>query len=160
VRGFYWLIPEVLAGSPRPGARERSLHDLETIEQDLAWLRDQGIGALLSLTEDPLPFGAVADAMEASLHLPIVDMTAPSPPQFSQALAFIDAQVAAGRAVAVHCLAGQGRTGSILAAYLIRAGRSPEEAIAELRTVCPHAVENPAQEEALTAFALRRDWIL
>ena len=64
------------------------------------------------------------------------------------------------RRVAVHCLMGQGRTGSILAAYLIRAGATPEDALARLRAVCPGAVENPTQERALQEFARRRDWII
>jgi atypical dual specificity phosphatase len=87
-------------------------------------------------------------------------MVAPSPLQFVHALSFIDEQRGLGRRVAVHCLMGQGRTGSILAAYLIRAGATPEDALARLRAVCPGAVENPAQERALQEFARRRDWII
>ena len=77
-----------------------------------------------------------------------------------QALEFIDGQRAHNRNVAVHCLMGQGRTGTILAAYLIRSGQTPEEALKTLRSLCPGAVENPVQERALQAFAERRDWIV
>jgi protein-tyrosine phosphatase len=55
---------------------------------------------------------------------------------------------------------GQGRTGTVLAAYLIRHGLDPERALAELRLVCPGAVENPKQESALAEFAERRDWVI
>jgi atypical dual specificity phosphatase len=76
-----------------------------------------------------------------------------------RALEFIDEQHANGRAAAVHCLMGQGRTGTVLAAYLIRNGASPAEALRAVRAVCPGAVEAPSQEGALYAFAERRDWI-
>jgi len=48
----------------------------------------------------------------------------------------------------------------VLAAYLIRGGLGVEAAIAELRRVCPGAIGSRDQEEALAAFAYRRDWLL
>ena len=41
-----------------------------------------------------------------------------------------------------------------------RNGATPQEALRTVRTLCPGAVGNPAQEQALYAFAARRDWIL
>lgn len=170
--GFYWLIDGALAGCSRPGEPPRGQQRpqrgdtwneaarLEALDRDLAWLCGQGIGAVLSLTETPLDEAALARHELQTLHVPIADMTAPSPEQFMHALAFIDRQRMLGRAVVVHCLVGQGRTGSILAAYRIRAGASPAAALRELRAICPGAVENPAQERALQAFAARQDWIL
>ena len=154
--GFYWLIPRVLAGSGRPGGRAQ-IED-QRLDADLRWLRAQNIEAILSMTEEPLVFAAVEGHGFAYLHVPVVDMTPPTPAQLDDALAFIDRQSARGRAVLVHCLVGQGRTGTVLAAYLIRAGHSPEQAIAELRIVCPRAVENALQEAALADFAIRGSW--
>lgn len=69
---------------------------------------------------------------------------------------FIEEQVKAGRAVAVHCLAGEGRTGCVLSAYLIRAkGLSAAEAMANLRLLKRGFVERN-QEDAVRDFA-RRD---
>jgi atypical dual specificity phosphatase len=146
---FYWLVEGELAGCSRPA-----------LSSDLDWLHEQGITALLSLTETPLDEAMLGAHGLQSLHLPVPDLTPPTPEQFLDALEFIDLQRAQGHAVAVHCLMGQGRTGSILAAYLIRNGISSEEALRELRRICPGAVENPAQEHALAAFASRKDWIL
>jgi len=130
------------------------------LDDDLAWLREQGIGAVVSLTETPLPIGALARHGLAELHMPVDDLTPPTPDQLQAALAFIDRQRALDQAVAVHCLMGQGRTGTVLAAYRIRAGLTPEAALRELRAVCPGAVGSPGQERALDAFAARRDWIV
>ena len=156
---FYWLVPGVLAGCARPGVRNRR-DEVQTLDQDLAWLAGRGIGAVVSMTETPLQLGACERHGLEVLHLPVNDLAPPAPAQFHAALAFIDAQRQAGRAVAVHCLMGQGRTGSVLAAYLIRDGQSPAAALADLRAVCPGAVENPAQERALVEFAAARDWLV
>jgi atypical dual specificity phosphatase len=159
---FYWVVPGALAGCSRPGGTDRRLRapSNKDIEQDLDWLRGQGIAALLSLTEQPVPEVLLAERGIDGLHIPIVDMQPPSADQFSEALWFIDYHCARGEPVAVHCLMGQGRTGSILAAYLIRDGLSQAQALSELRAICPHAVENSHQEHALDAFAARRDWII
>jgi atypical dual specificity phosphatase len=167
MRGFYWLIEDALAGCARPGGSvTRRAGALETdgaqaaLDADLAWLREQGIGAVLSLTETPLDTAALERYELESLHMPVDDMTAPAPEQFDCALRFIDWQRIHGRRVVVHCKMGQGRTGVILAAYLVRLGATPAEALARVRAVCPGAVENREQEHALDAFALRRDWII
>lgn len=166
MRGFYWLIEDALAGCARPGGTRRSDITGEdegaraALDSDLAWLREQGIGAVLSMTETPLAADALARRGLDSLHLPVVDMTAPTPEQFDHALRFIDWQRVRGMPVVVHCKMGQGRTGVVLAAYLVRAGATPAQALARVRGVCPGAVSSPEQERALDAFALRRDWII
>lgn len=172
---FYWVIEAELAGCSRPGgtARREQAHSppgadapapsagaSEALEEDLAWLTSQGIGAIVSLTEQPLEAHALENYGLECLHLPVEDLQAPTPEQFMQALEFIDAQRGQGRKVAVHCLMGQGRSGTILAAYLIRVTTSPETAIARLRQLCPGAIGSPSQERALHAFAARRDWIV
>jgi atypical dual specificity phosphatase len=167
---FYWLVQGAVAGCSLPGGRgrDRMAHydaprpegRTETLEEDLDWLRAQGIGAVLSLTETPLDEAALARHGLAALHVPVDDMTAPAPEEIERALGFIDLQRARGRAVAVHCLMGQGRTGTVLAAYLIRSGRTVGEAVRELRAICPGAIGAPEQERALEAFARRRDWIV
>ena len=160
MNGFYWLIPKVLAGSSRPGGRSGNAKESAQLETDLRWLRNQNIDAILTLTEVGLDQDLIDRFGFINLHIPIIDMTAPSSSEISDALAFIDQQTARGRSVVVHCLVGQGRTGTMLAAYLIRTGLSPELAISDLRSVCPHAVENTLQERALVEFAARRDWVI
>jgi atypical dual specificity phosphatase len=96
----------------------------------------------------------------AVLHVPVPDLQPPSTEEFLRALNFIDRQRLLGRPVVVHCLMGQGRTGTVLAAFRIRSGMVPEAALQELRALCPGAVGSPSQEQALRRFAARRDWML
>jgi atypical dual specificity phosphatase len=158
--GFYWLIENELAGCPRPGSRKGRAADGDALNTDLAWLREQGIGAILSMTETPLDDAALARHGFHTLHLPVDDLHAPTPAQLHYALCFIDEQRARGNRVAVHCLMGQGRTGTVLAAYLIRGGSSADDALRHLRAICPGAISSKTQEEALRVFAERREWIV
>lgn len=150
MRRFYWVIEGKLAGCSRP--------DIE-IADDLAWLREQGIGAVLTLTEQPLPSDLLARNGLVGLHIPVDDMTAPSPAQLEDALDFIHAQIQR-HAVAVHCLMGMGRTGTVLAAYLIRHGASSDDAIRYIRSLCTDAICTEGQERALAKFAAARAWII
>jgi atypical dual specificity phosphatase len=151
---FYWIIDGVLAGCSRPGANGGDL------DADLRMLRGHGIGALLTLTETPLTAGALERHGLRGLHLPVDDFHAPTPGQLLEALAFIDEAQAAGIPTAVHCLAGMGRTGTALAAYLIRGGLPAPDAIASIRAVCPGAIEERRQVEALETWALERSWLI
>lgn len=164
---FYWLIEGALAGCGRPGTWSRRDGDgadlaaaTAALDDDLRWLAGQGIGAVLTLTETPLLPGALARHGLAALHLPVDDLTPPDPGQLTAALDFIDERRGRGERVAVHCLVGEGRTGTVLAAYLIRGGLTTEAALRELRAVCPNAVGSPTQEVALREFAARHDWLL
>ncbi|HET8524797.1 MAG TPA: dual specificity protein phosphatase family protein [Thermomicrobiales bacterium] len=143
---FYWLIPNVLAGCSRPGGRGHWWRGDDRIDEDLASLRAQGIGALLTLTEEGLPDQALERHELIGLHIPIVDLQPPTPDEFRLALAFIDEQRAQGQRVAVHCLMGQGRAGSVLAAYLIRGGMTADDALAELRSAPARSKMRPRRK--------------
>ena len=167
VPGFYWLDEGYLAGSAFPGLSGPWLQmpaspaqREQTLNENLRWLIKQGVGAILTLTEEPLAAMSLQRYSLASLHLPIPDQTAPRAADFLAALDFIDAQHSLDRAVLVHCHVGMGRTGSILAAWLIRQGATAEQAIAHLRAIRPGSVTTFAQEEALARFAARREWIV
>lgn len=157
---FYWLDPGALAGCSRPGLGARGAAPDVVLAADLAWLRERGIAALLSLTEAPLPAAALAAHGLVARHLPVPDLCAPTRDDFVRALGFLDEQRALGRSVAVHCRMGQGRTGTVLAAHLIRVGWDAGAALDALRAACPGAIGSPAQEAALRAFAAERQWLL
>lgn len=158
---FYWLVEGAIAGCSRPGAGDGRPGEASPaqLDADLSWLRHQHIEAVLSLTETPIDADALSRQGMESFHVPVPDLTPPTPEQMMQALIFVDLQRALGRAVAIHCLMGQGRTATVLAAYLIRGGASADAALAEVRELCPGAVGSPQQELALQAFAARRDWV-
>jgi atypical dual specificity phosphatase len=141
--GGTWIEPDrVLAGAyPRR-------------EADLAALAGQGITLLVNLHQRAHDPARLARHGLTELHLPVADFTPPPPPVIERALAALE-RAAAGQGVAVHCGAGLGRTGTVLACYLVRGGLDAEAALARVRAARPGSVETAAQEAAVRAYAER-----
>lgn len=148
-RGFLWVIPGQLAGTPWPGI-------VQEAEYDLAALRQVGVTDLLTLTEYPYDQALAARYGIACRHSPMPDM---QPPTESQAIALcqhIDQLLASGRVIAVHCRAGLGRTGTLLTAYRLWQADgclSALKALEDIRRIEPMWVQSQPQVEFLEQFA-------
>ncbi|MSS71097.1 MAG: hypothetical protein EXS64_06385 [Candidatus Latescibacteria bacterium] len=151
MQSFSWLIDGVIAGSGMPGrlfipAAGYTSHPREKLENDLRFLWERGVRAILSLTEQPLDGETLQTLGFDALHLPIFDMSAPRMDEVERALAFIERAERQNRPVLVHCTMGRGRTGTILACYLVRKGVGAEEAIRQVRARRPGSIETLDQE--------------
>lgn len=145
-RRFRWIVPGVLAGCPQPGV-------VAPIEYDLDLLGAAGITHLITLTERDLPQDLLRIHGLANTHLPIFDREAPSTGQMQMLLVRMQRLLQAGEVLAVHCLAGLGRTGQVLAAWLVRdGGLSAATAIERLRRIDPAYVQTEVQEAFLQQF--------
>lgn len=71
----------------------------------------------------------------------------PTREQIAQLRDFVAEQNARGAGVAVHCTSGRRRTGTFLAAYLIAAGHSSEQALQIVQTANPDVELREAQIE-------------
>ncbi|MDH5472657.1 MAG: ATP-binding cassette domain-containing protein [Gammaproteobacteria bacterium] len=144
-RGFLWLKRGVLAGTPLPGV----FHD---IDYDLMALQKVGITVLLSLTTRSLDEETLNKYGIRSIWEPVTDMGAPSLEQAISICEQIEIAIKQDEVVAAHCRAGLGRTGTILAAYLIWEGVSAIDALDTVRGVEPRWVQSEEQVMFLEAF--------
>jgi len=124
--------------------------------EELTWLRQQGVELLMSLTESPPRRDWLNDAGLLLFHLPIEDMRAPTQEQLDRAMAAIAKANEQHMGVGVHCGAGLGRTGVIVACYFVDKGLSAIEAIDRVRRLRPGSVETDEQEDAVGEYARRR----
>lgn len=151
---FKWLVPGKIAGAPHPDL-------FGGLPMLASFLREQGIGGIVTLYERPLELDVESLGFEY-LFAETPDFRPPS--DLPRILAFMEIQVEQGRGVLVHCFAGIGRTGMVLAAWLLRQEPmlSAEEAIARVRDgyIPEYAQdrfpEHPSQLEALQEFARAR----
>lgn len=97
--------------------------DLATLQS----LQEQGLTAVYNLrTECDSSKGLCQQLGLSYHHIPVQDM---SIPELSQVLEFLESLENPQTRGLVHCFAGQGRTGLFTAAYRIRRGQGPEEAV-------------------------------
>ncbi len=144
-RGFSWVVPDVLAAMGRP---------LDT-RAAMEFLQDEGITVMVSLTEDRLSEMLADEFGFETHHIPIPDFAAPTAAQIDRFVRIVERAGRAGRKGVVHCYAGHGRTGTMLACYLVSLGRSASQALAEVRALRPGSVETAVQEDAVNRFARR-----
>ncbi len=143
--GFYWAVNEKIAGMPRPGATV-------PIKNDLNFLQAQKIDILVSLTEQPISPTDLASHSINGLHLPIPDFQAPTMEQMTTFATTVSGVIGQGGRVGAHCAAGKGRTGTMLAVYLVHTGMTATAAIARIRQLSPGSIETSAQVAAVEEY--------
>ena len=141
---FGWVLENELAGSQGP-----------VNMQDLFFLYQQGVRAVIRMEERTIPAdtGGYVDIVD--MYVPVRDFTPPDRDQIDSMIEFIDTQLADQRPVVVSCYAGIGRTGTVLACYLVSRGADPADAIDEVRRLRPRSVQTPEQEAAVYEYANR-----
>jgi hypothetical protein len=121
---LYWVsrTPVALAGMSYPG------------RADWALLATEGIGHVVCLTHDVAPYDTSPCTVTA---LRLQDLVSGNPPVdldrerdlVHAAAADVVAHLSDGIGVAVHCMGGRGRTGTVIGVALVQLGHDPEAVI-------------------------------
>jgi atypical dual specificity phosphatase len=144
--GFSWIDKPRLAAMAEPASLE-----------DFQWLREHGVQFVISLTESPPRRSWINEAGLFSMHIPVEDMHPPAQAQIDLCIASIEKSLGNQIGVGVHCAAGLGRTGTMVACWLVHHEKlSASDAITRVRRLRPGSIETPEQAEAIVEFARRR----
>ena len=144
---FDWVLPEQLGACVNPYVSQSATNELQT----------HGITMLVNLHERPDPPDILAQLQAQTIHLPVPDSHAPTQAQLDAGVAAISEALQQSKRVAVHCGAGLGRSGTLIAAYLVSHGSTPDDAMARVRSARPGSIETLEQEAAVHEFARRHE---
>jgi len=160
----YWVIPGRLLAGKYPGGK-----NLKEMERRLGPLLDAGFDGFLDLTEAgevPGYENYLPDSV-TYVRKAITDHGVPRDAAYmGEILAALDELLAAGRRVYVHCRAGIGRTGTVVACHLIEQGLAPEAALARLNELWqgsdrsdtwPEVPETDVQRDFIRAYVPAAD---
>ena len=140
---FSWVLEGYLAGAMGPTSR-----------RDLIFFHRQDIGAVLRMEESTISaeLWHMYDMFE-----PVPDFSAPTLEQIDRMCRWIEDQIENWeRPVVVTCHAGIGRTGTVLANYMVYMGYEPQAAVDLIRELRPGSIQSPDQEKSVFAYAEHR----
>ena len=137
---FSWVIHGSLAGAQGP-----------VQNRELVFLKLRDVRAIVRMDSQTIS-GESAELVD--FFEPVPDFTAPSLDQIERIVGFISQQIETWeRPVVVTCRAGLGRTGTVLACYLVHEGYSADKAINLVRELRPNSIETGKQEDAVHQYA-------
>lgn len=112
-----------------------------------------GVSADISLEEKKIdhPFG-----VKYYLWLPTPDHKSPTQKQLAIGTNFIENLIKNNIKIYIHCQRGHARAAILVAAHLVKQGKTPKEAIVFIKKRRPTIHPNPQQIKALDKFAKRK----
>jgi len=172
-QNLYWAIPGELIGMGCP-LKRKHIENLHNI---------YGVVLVVNLRECATPHQLFTGTPVKNIHIPIKSFGVPTPGQAEQFIAHLqqtleldnrasdeahhnnnhnnkeddntndDCDSKRRRVVAVNCRGGKGRTGTMVACYLVhREGITAQEAILRIRELSPTSLETRGQEEFVEEF--------
>ncbi|XP_047488347.1 uncharacterized protein LOC125038783 [Penaeus chinensis] len=139
---FSWLVEGKICGCDFPRG-----------EIHLDFLREEKVGVIVTLSEEEQLPATASNDFECHL-IPVVEFEPPSLEQICKFISICDAAHEKKKAVCVHCRWGLGRTGVMLACYLVKKHLMyPLAAIHFIREFRPYSVETSEQEQAVCKYS-------
>lgn len=141
---IYWIEEGKLAGRCGPELHPWNLDELY----------NAGFRSIVSLEVDGIDKEEIKEKGFDHKIIYVEDHTSPTLNQIIEFNQYVGEKIREGKPVLVHCLGGIGRTGTMLASWLIWNGMNPERAIKIIRGKRPHPLTiEPCQERTLYEFS-------
>lgn len=134
---IWWIQASKLGGMPRPE------------EHELSALWKHGVRSIVSLLEDTSLQSKYENYGFNSLSLPIPDDAPPTVEQVKDCMDFVIKSKQNNYPILIHCLAGWGRTGTMLASLLILEGATAQGSIDTVQKLQPQAIRTQQQLDFL-----------
>jgi len=134
----YWVVPGQFLAGEYPGQ-----HDEELTRQRIDALIEAGFDLFVDLTKpnETWPYlnilldeAKIYEVEAIHLRFPIGDFGLPTAEQMNAILDSLEETLENGRKIYLHCWGGIGRTGTTVGCYLVRQGKTGEEALDQLST--------------------------
>jgi protein-tyrosine phosphatase len=161
----YWVEPDRLLAGEYPAQ-----FDAEITHRRLDALLQAGFNTFIDLTRpnETIPYfhllmeeARLYQVRVEHLRFPIGDFGLPTPELMKQILDTLDEALHNGRKIYLHCWGGIGRTGTAVGCYLVRRGKSGDEALRQLaewwRSV-PKSQIHPRSPETYEQVEFIRRW--
>lgn len=139
---FSWVVDKFLAASEYPDD-----------EKKLKFLNNQGIISIVTLSEKKIDDNLLSKYKFRNLYLPIKDFDIPKLSDVLKFLRWMRLMEKWKVPTLVHCDAGIGRTGTMLAIYFISKGKSAKESLELIKEKRGYKVESLKQESFLYDIA-------
>jgi atypical dual specificity phosphatase len=117
-------------------------------------LRRWGVTGVISLRQS-LPKQFIKSGFKL-LHIPVKEHDSPSLEQLIQGVKFIEQEIDLGGTIYVHCLHGEGRGPTMVAAYLISQGFTVERALSHISSIRPFISPSKSQVDRLHMYEQSR----
>ena len=140
---FYWIEEGKLAGSSYP------------LLEELGKLYNEGFRTLVAL-EKRRDINEIEKMGFRVFTIYVEDYMAPTIEQLEEFNSIVSESE---KPILVHCYAGLGRTGTMLAGYLIEKGMGAKEAMSFVRSKAENAIETRSQEKVLKEYEIYKKFL-